>query len=325
MPYAVHIDRYGPPEVLTWGLVELTRLGQTEVRVRTQFAAVNHTDLHIRAGDWPIGKELPFPYVPGVEVVGTVHEIGSAVHQWQPGQTVITMMQGLGGVRAERPGAYSEFVIVDADALAEIPGDVSASEMAALGLSAVTAYEGLRRLGPLSGKRVIVTGAAGGVGSSATAIARAQGASVLAIIRRSADADYARSMGASEVIVANGAETALEPGIADGVLDVVAGDLFGPCVKALKVNGVLCLVGAVANSNVSFDAWELICPVTLTGYSTESLDGASLRQAVSALADLLRKGLIKAPDHRVFRLPEASRAHRMLEERQVRGRVLLAV
>jgi NADPH-dependent curcumin reductase CurA len=68
---------------------------------------------------------------------------------WAPGQTVITMMQGLGSVRAVRPGGYAEFVTVDAEAVAVIPADIDPEQMAALGLVGVTAYQGLRRIGPL--------------------------------------------------------------------------------------------------------------------------------------------------------------------------------
>lgn len=79
-------------------------------------AAVNHTDLEIRSGNWPVRRPDPFPYVPGVEAVGVIEELGDEVQEWTLGQNVITMMQGLGGVRAERPGGYAEFVTIDADA-----------------------------------------------------------------------------------------------------------------------------------------------------------------------------------------------------------------
>jgi NADPH2:quinone reductase len=256
-----------------------------------------------------------------VEVVGMIDSVGSKVTGWAPGQIVITMMQGLGGVRAERPGGYAEFVIVAATALAKIPEGVEPAHMAALGLGAVTAFEGLRRIGDLSGKRIIITGSAGGVGSSAVSIAHAQGASVAGIIRREADAEYVLALGASEVIVSG--REAIGQQSADGVLDTVGGDLFPLCVSALKSNGALCLVGAVAGSDVSFNAWELIRPVRLTGYSTETLDGGALREAVHALARLLIAGAIRVPDYQIVPLVDASEAHRMLEKREVRGRVLL--
>ena len=324
MAHAVRIDSYGAPEVLVYAPADRAEPGQRDVRVRTLFAAVNHTDLHIRSGDWPIRKPTPFPYIPGVEAVGIVDAIGSDVDGWRTGQSVITMMQGLGGVRAERAGGYADFAIVDSSALASVPEDVPAADIAALGLAGVTAFEGLQRLGPLAGRRIVVTGAAGGVGSAATAIANAQGASVAALVTNARDADYARELGAEEaIVIAKGTAPALEPGAFHGVLDTVGGPLFGPCVDALKDSGVLCLVGAVAGGDVAFDAWQLIRPVVLTGYSTETLDGVALQNAITALAEMIRRKAIRIPDYRIMPLQEAANAHALLEQRRARGRILL--
>lgn len=236
----IQIDAYGPPEALVWRTVALAPLAPGEVRLRTLAAAVNHTDLEIRAGHWPIRKSSPFPYVPGVEVVGIIDEIGAEVAGWAVGETVITMMQGLAGVRAERDGGYAEYVTVEADTLAAISNEADPITMAALGLVGVTAFWGLQRIGPLNAKRIAITGAAGGVGSAAVAIAKAHGASVVGIVARPEQADYVRSLGAQQVVVAAGnGDLALPAESVDGVLDVVGGNLFGPCVDALRPNGVL--------------------------------------------------------------------------------------
>jgi NADPH:quinone reductase len=322
--HAVLMNNYGPPEVLTYSEVAMGPLAEHEVRIRTIVAAVNHTDLEIRAGNWPVKKFDPFPYIPGVEVVGVIEEVGEAVRGWALGQTVITMMQGLGGVRAEHSGGYAEFVTVDAEAVALVPSSVDPIQMAALGLVGVTAHEGLRRIGPLAGRRILVTGAAGGIGSAATAIARAQGASVICLISRTEQADYVRALGADEVVISpRGSAPPLKAESVDGILDAVGGALFGPCVSALRSGGVLSLVGAVAGGDVAFDAWELIRPVTLTGYSTETLDGRALRDAVAALSGWMATEAIRPPDHQIMGLAEAARAHRLMEHGGVKGRLLL--
>jgi NADPH:quinone reductase len=322
--HAVQISNYGPPEVLTYSEVALSPLAANDVRIRTSAAAVNHTDLEIRAGNWPVSKADPFPYTPGVEVVGVIEEIGDEVRGWAPGQTVITMMQGLGGVRAERPGSYSEFVAVDAETLALIPSGVDPIQIAALGLVGVTAFGGLSKIGQLAGKRILVTGAAGGVGSAATAIAHAQGATVLGLVSRDEHVGYVRALGANEVIVSSkGRPPQLEEESVDGVLDAVGGGLFRPCVAALRPGGVLSLVGAVAGGDVDFDAWQLIRPVTLTGYSTETLNGTALREAIAALSNWLISEVVRPPEYQIIPLAEAARAHRLMEEGGVKGRVLL--
>ena len=309
-PYAVRMSRYGPPDVLSYQPVELRPLSPCEVRIRTRVAAVNHTDLHIRAGDWPVRKDNPFPYTPGVEVTGELVELGHAVTGWAVGDRVITLMQGLGGVRADRPGGYADYVTADASTLARVPGGVDDFEIAALGLGAVTAFGGLKRLGNLKGRRVLVTGAAGGVGSAAIGLARAQGAEVLALVSRSEQTDYVQELGVAEVIVSPREGTpALAAESVDAVLDTVGGRLFPRLVTALRPGGALSLVGAVQGGDVDFDAWQLLKPVIITGYSTEALDGAGLCEAVTAIGDALATGRFHIPRYRIFPMSRASEAH----------------
>lgn len=322
--YAVWIDRYGTPEELTYGPVDLPALGIGELRIRTIAAAINHTDLEIRAGNWPIHKTSPFPYVPGVEVVGLVEALGDGVSDFDLGDVVITMMQGLGGVRAQRPGGYATHVSVEASSVARLPSGVDPLQVAAIGLSGVTALEGLRRLGDIQGRKVLVSGAAGGVGSAAVSIARALGASVIAVVSREEQVDFAESLGAHSVIVSSSDGSAIIPPFSiDCVFDTVGAALFPSYVAALKPEGVLSLVGAVTGGNVSFDLWELIRPLTLTGYSSENLTGASLRKDINDLVGWLQEGSIQVPAWIEFPLVEAKKAHTLLEARGVKGRVLL--
>jgi NADPH2:quinone reductase len=320
----VQINSYGPADVLLIKSIPLTDLKPREVRVRVIAAAVNHTDLEIRSGKWPIRKAHPFPYTPGVEVVGQVDAVGEAVTEWDVWQNVITMMQGMGGVRAERPGGYAEFVTVDADTLAAVPEDMDLLSVAAIGLVGVTALQGLQKLGGLQGRRVLVTGAAGGVGSAGVAIAHALGASVVAAVARPEQVEYVRQLGAEQVVVVQRDRVdAIQPDSVDGVLDVVGGSLFRHCVEALRPGGVLSLVGAVAGGSVAFDAWQLIRPVTLTGYSSEQLTGHDLRLAMVQIAEWLEQGALRPPEYQVMGLAEAAQAHRILERGGVKGRVLL--
>ncbi|NJM82855.1 MAG: alcohol dehydrogenase catalytic domain-containing protein [Tabrizicola sp.] len=161
MTRAVSMTRYGGPDVLVCGRVASPSPGAGDIVIRTIAAAVNHTDLEIRAGNWPIRRAAPFPYVPGVEVLGEVEALGAAVNDLRPGQRVITMMQGLGGVRAERAGGYAERVVVPAETVACLPDRLDPLGFAAVGLAGVTAHAGLRRMGALGGKRILITGAAG--------------------------------------------------------------------------------------------------------------------------------------------------------------------
>ncbi|AUX44356.1 uncharacterized protein SOCE26_058200 [Sorangium cellulosum] len=295
---AVVMRRTGPPEVLAVEEVALAPLARGEVRLRALASSVNHSDLEIRAGNWPIKRERRFPYVPGLEVVGEVVEVAGDVSELVVGDRAWTMMQGLGGVRAERDGGYAEHVTVAAGALAPLPADLDPVKFAAVGLAGVTALEAMRRLGPLDGKTLVVSGATGGVGAVAVEIGRALGASVVALERSSPPP---------------------QPGSADVVLDGVAGALFPTLVAALRPAGRYCIVGAAAGGEVAFDAWSLLDGRTLTGYSTEDLDGAALRVATRELLGMQ----LSPPPTTVLPLAQAALAHALLEQRVVRGRLVL--
>ena len=295
---AVVMRKTGGPDVLAFEEVSLAPLRDDEIRLRTLASAVNHSDLEIRAGHWTIRRQPQFPYVPGLEVVGEVVAVGAGVSSLHVGDVAWTMMQGFGGVRAERDGGYAEHATVAASAVALLPKDIDPIAFATIGLAGVTAHEGLRTLGDLAGRTIIVTGPKGGVGSVAVVLARIAGANVIELDRDSPPP---------------------APKSADLVFDVVAGPLFSSLIASLRPGGRYSIVGAVAGGDVRFDAWSLIDPLTLTGYSTENLDGDALRAATAVL--LASK--LPPVEHVVIPLAEAARAHDLLERRAVRGRVVL--
>lgn len=323
---AIVMRGYGPPDVLRLETVELPAPAAGDVCIRVLAAAVNHSDLEIRAGNWPVRGGDPFPYIPGLEAVGEVVEAGADAGRLQMGANVVTMMQGLGGVRAERPGGYAEHVTVAADAVAVIPADVDPLAVAAVGLAGVTAYEGLRAAGPIAGMRVVVTGASGGVGSAGVALARAlDAAEVTAVVSRPERAEYARGLGADRVVVSGRDDLAeaLPRRSVDRVLDTVGGPVFGACVEAMREGGGLCSVGAVGGVEVAFNVDALLQPVTLTGYGSESLDGPRLRDAMTTICTLLALDELALPETTQLPLEGAATAHTLLEAHRVQGRVLL--
>jgi len=322
---AIEIDRYGGPEELVWREVSRPPLRAGEARVRTAFAAVNRADVEIRRGEWPVMRDDPFPYTPGLEVVGVVESVGTGVESVQPGDRVITMMQHLGGIWGERPGGYGEFVVVDAGTLATLPADVDLEQVAALGLVAVTASAGLQPLALEPGTRVVVHGASGGVGSAAVTMAAASGAEVVAVLPRAGKDDYVRSLGAAEVVHldAGGLVDALGARSVDAVLETTGARTFADSVAALRRGGRLCLVGALTGPDLSLSAWDLLQDLVLTGWSSENLDGDALRSAIGEVVALLREGRLRAPAVERFALADAAAAHRAMESGELRGRALL--
>jgi NADPH2:quinone reductase len=323
--HAIEIDRYGGPEELVWRAVQRPPPDEDEVRIRTLYAAVNRADIEIRRGAWPIVRDDPFPYTPGVEVVGVVDDVGARVTGIWPGAPVITMMQHLGGIWGERPGGYGEFVTVRADTVAPFAPDVDAEQMAALGLVAVTAAEGLARLDLRPGARVVVHGASGGVGSAAIALATARGAEVVAVLPRAGKDDYVSGLGAARVVHLDeqGLLDALGPRSVDAVLETTGQRTFADSTAVLRRGGRLCLVGALTGPDLSLSAWDLLQELQLTGWSSENLTGDALREHVAQIAELVRGGLIAAPAIHRFALADAAAAHRQIEAGALGGRALL--
>jgi NADPH:quinone reductase len=322
---AVEIDRYGGPEELVWRPVSRPAPRDDELRIRTIHAAVNRADIEIRRGEWPVMRDDPFPYTPGLEVVGEVESVGSAASSVRVGQPVITMMQRLGGIWGERPGGYGEFVVVAADTVAPIPFDVDIEQVAALGLVAVTAAEGLRRLGRLEGARVVVHGASGGVGSAAVTMAAARGAEVVAVLPRAGKDDFVLGLGAASVVRLDSTSLfdALGARSVDAVLETTGERTFADSCAVLRRGGRLCLVGALTGADLRLSAWDLIQELELTGWSSENLTGDGLRSHLAEIVELVRGGQLRAPAITRFALADAAAAHATIERGDVAGRVLL--
>jgi NADPH:quinone reductase len=320
MPRAVVLRGYGPPEALE--LVERARprLNAGELRLRMLAAGVNRTDIEIRAGNWPIQKPSPFPYVPGIEVVGEAIEIGPAVATIRQGDRVIGMMMGLGGVRAERDGGYQDEVVLRAIDCSLLPVDLDPLAVAAIGVAGVTALNGFDFVGAGPGRQVLVTGAGGGVGCCAIRIGKALGTEIVAVTRDAAKVKELSALGADTVLVAS--DRTDWPKVT-GVLDMVGGALFGRLVQALQPGGKLCFLGGAAGDAVQFSAWSLMEGIVLGGWSSETLDGAALRSAVGRLTSLMRHGSLAPPPVTRFPLADAAAAHRALALSEHVGRVLL--
>lgn len=160
--------------------VKLSRptLGANEVLVRISASGVNPLDTKIRAGKAAHARQ-PLPAVLGLDMAGTVEEVGAGVTAFCAGDEVYGMAGGVGGLQ----GTLAEQVCTDADLLAHKPKNLSMREAAALPLSTITAWEGLvDRAQVHAGQQVLIHAGAGGVGHIAVQIARAFGAEVFATV-----------------------------------------------------------------------------------------------------------------------------------------------
>jgi NADPH2:quinone reductase len=153
-------------------------LEDNQVLVRISASGVNPLDAKIRAGQAAHARQ-PLPAVLGLDMAGTVEEVGRSVTTFNPGDEVYGMVGGVGGLQ----GTLAELIAVDTDLLAPKPKNLSMREAAALPLSVITAWEGLvDRAGECEDQNVLIHAGAGGVGHVAVQIARAFGAKVFATV-----------------------------------------------------------------------------------------------------------------------------------------------
>jgi NADPH2:quinone reductase len=261
--------------------------------------------------------------VPGLEVCGVVERAGAAVRELAEGDHVITMMQRLGGIHGERAGGYQTHVLVPAATLVRLPPGLSPIEAAGLGLAAVTAFVALEVLGPRGGQRVLVHGGSSGVGSMAIQMLVAGHNHVIATGTRPAKFGFMRECGAREVVDTSlpGWSSGLGP--IDGVFDLVGRATFAESVGALSPGGRLVFVGGSSGGELSLSGWDLMKPVTLTGYSSETLTRDELARAMNSVAAMRALGTLGVLRVHEFPLREAAEAHRAMEAGRIEGRVLL--
>ena len=223
--WAIRLLRAGGPEALALEQIRTPKPGAGEALVRVHAAAITPDEL-----TWPTDR---LPATPSYELSGEVVVVGPDVDALAVGDPVWALAD------FDRDGAAAEYVVVRSAILAPKPTTLGHEESAAVPLSALSAWQGLFDHGALEeGQRVLIHGAAGGVGHLATQLARRRGAYVIGTASPSS-AELARGFGADEVLDAtNGRfEDSLEP--VDVVFDTVGGDLLQRSLAVIRAGGRL--------------------------------------------------------------------------------------
>lgn len=240
---AVVVEKFGPLENASVEDVDAPAPGAGQVLIDSQFAGVNFPDLLMINGAYQVKPELPFS--PGMEVSGVVIETGEGVKDFSPGDRVAAHVGY---------GAYAERVVAPESSCYAIPDGIGFEHAAALGLVYQTAHFALTERAHVSGgERVLVLGAAGGIGTATIQLVKAYGAIAFAGIRREEQQDVVRSAGADHIIDVG--VKAIDENLrsqvhaitnghgVDIVIDPVGGDLFNAGLRALAWGGRLVVVG----------------------------------------------------------------------------------
>jgi len=318
---AVRMHRYGGPEVLVVDEVGTPSPGPGEVRVVVSRAGVNFTDTYRRSGFYRVA----LPFIPGVEAVGVVDELGPGVSGVRVGERVAF---------PQSPSAYAEAVVARARDVVTVPPWMSDDDACSLMMQGLTAHYLATSTVPLAaGDTAVVLAAAGGVGRLLVQIARIRGARVLAVVSTDAKAAVAREAGADEVLVAPGEHLAervahLTDGRgADAVYDAVGLATYRQSLATVRVRGTLVLYGQASGPVPPFDTLELAersLFLTRPRLSPHIESRDELERRTVELFQWARSGAVTTRVDRVFTMDQAAAAHEYLESGSTTGKVLLS-
>jgi NADPH2:quinone reductase len=326
---AIRLERSGGPDALEYVDVPTPRPGPGEVLVKAHAIGVCWPEVLVRRGTY--AWMPPLPAIPGIEMSGTVAEIGADVSALKVGQRVYVSAREL----PHRAGCYAEYIAVGEQVPYPVPDGVDFDAAAALANYQVayhllhSATRGFRY------ESVLVQTAAGGVGSAAVQLARAAGKRVIAVASSDAKCKFALEHGADVAINYRGDDVKSRVAEATGgagvdlILDAVAGPRFPELFDHLATLGLIVLYGALdgpapADLMAAMRRRPGTSPA-LRQFSIHAFDHDrdARRRATGALLDLLAKGAIRPPIHARFPLAEAGRAQALLESGRVLGKLLL--
>ncbi len=302
---AVRIHSFGGPEVLQFEEVPLPKPATGELLVRVQAAGVNPVDWKIRQG--LLGR-LPLPQIMGSDFAGVVETVSPDVTEFRLGDPVF-------GVVAEDSGSYAEYALAPVSRVARKPVSLDEIHAAALPTASLTAWQALFDEANLEpGQKVLIHGAAGGVGSFAVQFAKWKGAQVIATASAQ-NADYLRELGADTVIDYHA--TRFEDAVdnVDVILDTIGGETQERSWKVLKRGGVLVSIVQPPDDTKA----------AAHGVRSEFLISKPRGDQLARIADLVANGRVKVHVDMVLPLEEARRAHELSQSGHVRGKIVLGV
>jgi NADPH:quinone reductase-like Zn-dependent oxidoreductase len=304
---AVRIHSYGGPEVLVYEDAPRPTPGPGEVLIKVKATAVNPIDWKIRAGHYKGMSPVSFPFILGWDLSGVVESVGSGVKQFKGGEEVFAYLN------TQKPGAYADYVSVEEGTPVLKPKSLDPIHAAAIPLAGLTAYHGLFEEGQLkSGQRVLIHGAAGGVGAFAVQLAKWKGAYVIGTASGKNES-FLRGLGVDEFIDYTKRSFDQIVRDVDLVFDTIGGETQEKSYGVLKKDGTLVSTvgiqspGKAAASHISAKAFR------------NHINPAALKE----LGDLAVAGKLKVVVEKVFPLSEARAAHELSEAGHVRGKIVM--
>lgn len=317
----IHLSRFGGPQELALTSGPVPSPGPGEVLVAVAAIGVNFADTMVRRGEYR--KDQRVPAIPGMEAAGTVIGVG-------PGAT---LERGTPvAVFLEHGGGYASHVVVEQSRAFPLAVDVAPALVAASFLQGVTAWYAVHRYGRVApGDRVLVTGAAGGLGRWVVQLARDAGASVVGLASSAAKRMHLLDLGCEAAFDPSDADltTRLRESSEHGfdvVADGVGGPLFAATLPALARGGRYVVTGSATQQPAVLDVRHLLPRgQSITGFVVRNVIDEDPREPSVALHEVLRRvadGRVQVA-YETLPLSSAAQAHALIEARKVIGKIVL--
>jgi len=316
----------GPSAVVQITDVEKPVPTDDEVLIRVRAASVNPRDYHLMKGrPYVFGLfrllfRLPKPKItgPGVDVAGEVEAVGRNVTQFKPGDEVFGVCQG----------AFAEYACASETDLILKPDKVTFEQAASAPVAAFTALQGLRDKGQIQpGQKVLVNGAAGGVGTFAVQIAKSLGAEVTGVCS-TRNVEMVRSLGANRVIDYTQEDFTQSGQRYDLIFDLVANHSLLACRRVLNPQGIYLGAGILAVRSMIRILARMLKTLVLSWFVSQSFVVFMARRSqedLTVVRELMQSGKVTPVIDRSYRLSEVPAAIRYLAEGHARGKVVITL
>ena len=321
---AIVYERYGAPDVLELQVVDKPAVGVDDVLIRVRAASVNPYDWHFMRGEPVIARpQLGGLRKPGkdtrlgVDVAGEVVMVGSNVQEFRQGDHVFGACTG----------SFAEYAIARESSLVLKPANVPFEQAGAVGIAAFTAIQSLRDWGQIQpGHKVLINGAAGGVGTYAVQLAKVWGAEVTAVCS-TRNVDMVRSIGSDHVVDYTKGDFTLGTQRYDLMIDIIGNHSLSRTRRVLVPKGILVMVGGPKGRWIKPLDRLLRALVSSPFVSQKMVSRTAVwsKKDLVLMRELMEEGKVRAVIDRTYPLSDVAEAVRYLEEGHARGKVVITV
>jgi NADPH:quinone reductase len=323
---AVVITSSGGPEVLRIEDREMPKVGSSEVLIRVAAAGVNRPDIAQRKGHYPPPQGAS-PDIPGLEISGTVVQVGEESARWKAGDRVCALVSG---------GGYAEYCSVPGGQCLPVPENLSFAEAASLPETFFTVWSNVFDRGRLAaGESLLVHGGSSGIGVAAIQLAKAWGAKVYVTVGTREKCIFCEALGADKAINYRTEKfkdvlRLLELNGVDVILDMVGADYTHDNLEILAEEGRLVQINHMKGEEVSINLGRIMKKrLTITGSTlrarTPDFKASVARNLEKNVWPWLTSGKVKPVVFKTFPLENALEAHQLMETSEHMGKIVLSV